>query len=178
MKHFYFVILIFCIFSLSCGCPYTTFVNYESISVHSTNSNAPISDVILHNYAQHLNGKWGKTCCHIVQDFDSWNNVCVNKENIKISRSGEYLEFELYTFKEKEKNAYYISNSDYYMDKSSPLFIQIKERLNFGDSLSIEEYNFPYKGDTIHIDIKLPNYPKEDRRWRTCVPVVERASFP
>ena len=167
MKPYYFVILLFCILSHSCGCSYSTIVNYESISVHSTNSKAPLTNVILYNYAKPLKRKWESPKCVIVQEFDNWNNVCVNRDNIKICKSGKYLEFEFYTFKEKEKNAYYISNSDYYMDKSSPLFIQIKERLNFGDSLSIEEYNLPYKGDTIHIDIKLPNYPKEDRRWRT-----------
>jgi len=163
----YLIILLFCILSHSCGCPFSTFVKYESISVHSTNSNAPITDVMLYNYARHLNGKWGSACCYIVQDFKSQNNVCVNKENIKICKSGEYLEFELYTFNKKEKNAYYISNSDYYMDNSSHLNIEIKERLNFGDSISIEEYNLPYKGDTIRLDINLPNYPKEDRRWNT-----------
>lgn len=166
MKFNYLVILLFCVLSHSCGCPYSTFVNYESISVHSTNSNAPITDVKLHNYARHLNGKWGSAKCVIIQDFNSWNKIFVNKKNVKICKLGKHLEFKLYTFNEKEENAYYISNSNYYMDNSYPLYIQIKERLNFGDSLSIEEYNLQYKGDTIHIDIKLPNYPKEDRRGR------------
>lgn len=176
MKHYYLAILLFCVLSHSCGCPFSTFVKYDSISVHSTNSYTPIPDVILHNYTKHLNGEWGRACCHILQDFGSWNNVRVNKENIKICKSGEYLEFELYTFNEKEEKAYFISNSDYYMDNSSPLYIELKERLDFGDSLSIVEYNLPYKGDTIRIDIKLPNYPREDKRGITgdgsCVPAV------
>ena len=171
MKHNYLVILLFCVLSHSCGCPNSTFVNYESISVHSTNSKAPLIDVRLYNYTKRLNGKWGSTKCVIEQDFDDWNNVCVNKDNFKICKSGKYLEFELYTINKKEEKAYSISNSDYYIDNSynSSLLILIAERLNFGDSLIIEEYNFPYKGDTIHIDINFPNYPKEDRRWRTLV---------
>lgn len=168
MKHYYLVIFLFCILSHSCSICWTL-VNQESIKVHSTNKKEPFLDVELQKYTKHPNGKWGSAKCVIKQDFDNWNNIFVNKENIKICKSGKYLKFKLYAFNIIKENAYYISNSDYYMDNSSPLFIQIKERLNFGDSLSIEEYNLPYKGDTIHIDIKLPNYPKEDRRGRNLI---------
>lgn len=167
MKYNYLVILLFCILSHSCGCPSSTFVEYESIRTHSNNGNAPFTNVLLYNYAKPLHRKWLSPKCIILQDFSSWNNICVNKENIKICKSGRHLDFKLQTYNEKEKKGYCISNSDYYMNNSSSLDIVIEERLDFGDSLSIEEYNLPYKGDTIHIDIKLPNYPKEDRRWRT-----------
>ena len=169
MKHYHLLILLLCILSNSCGCPSLTFVNYENIKVHSTNSNAPLTNVYLHHYGKRLNGKWGRTSCFIEQEFDNWNNVCVNKENIKIYKSGKNLEFKLHTFNEIENKECYISNSDYYLDNSSSLFIEIEERLYFGDSLFIEEYNLPYKGDTTHIDIKFPDYPKEDKRGRTPV---------
>lgn len=164
MKYYHLLILLICILSYSClGCPTSTHVEYESIRTHSNNGNAPFTSVLLYDYAKPLHRKWSSPKCIIQQDFSSWNNICVNKEKIRICKSGRPLDFNLQAFNEKEEKGDYISNSDYYMNNSSSLDMVIEDRLNFGDSLSIEEYDFPYKGDTIHIDIKLPNYPKEDK---------------